>query len=70
MQKKLRFISVIMFIAAAVFVMAALSNPGLGNVVYIGGCRFGAKQWRVCYTLYAALTVSLFSASFFVKGRD
>ena len=70
MQKKLRLISLIMFITAAVFVMAALSNPGLGRVVYIGGCRFGAKQWRVCYALYAALTVSLFSASFFVKGRD
>ena len=66
MRKKLRFISLIMFIAAAVFVTAALSNPGLGRAVYICGCRFGAAQWRICYALYAAVMVSLFTASFFV----
>ena len=62
MKKKLRLISLIMFIASAVFVGAALSDPGLGRVVDIGGFRFGQssggpamrsglRSWFLCLPL-------------------
>jgi len=70
-KRKLRIISLIMFVIAAVFVAAALSNPALGQVIYIGKYRFGAEQWRVCYAIYAIAMISLFIGSYFVKdGRD
>lgn len=65
----LRIISLVMLVAAIVFVLCALSNPTLGHTVYIGEYAFGAKQWRVCYAAYAVLMVSLFAASFFVKSK-
>ena len=69
MNKKLRIISLMMSVLAAVFVVCALSNPALGHVIYIGKYRFGAEQWRICYVVYAVVTVSLFAASFFVKNK-
>ena len=41
MKRKLRIISLIMFVIAAAFVAAALSNPALGHVIYIGDFAFG-----------------------------
>lgn len=71
MKRKLRIVSLIMFVIAAVFVAAAISNPALGHTIYIGNYRFGAEQWRVCYAVYVIATISLFIGSFFVKdGRD
>ncbi|MBQ2510526.1 MAG: hypothetical protein II529_06885 [Erysipelotrichaceae bacterium] len=71
MKRKLRIISLIMFVIAAVFVAAAISNPALGHTIYIGNYRFGAEQWRICYAIYAVVMVSLFAGSFFMKdGRD
>ena len=70
MKKKLRIISLIMFLVAVVFVAAALSNPALGHVIYIGNYKFGAEQWRVCYAVYAIVMIFLFIASFFVKNRN
>ncbi len=69
MKKKLRIISLIMFLIAVIFVAAALSNPAMGHVIYIGSFRFGAEQWRIFYAIYAALDVLLFAASFFVKDK-
>ena len=69
-RKKLRLISLAMFVAAVVFVFCALSNPALGRTIYIGSFAFGAKQWRVCYAIYAVVMVVLFVASFFVKKED
>ena len=69
MKKKLRIISLIMFVLAAVFIACALSNPALGHVIYIRKYRFGAEQWRICYAVYGIVTVSLFAASFFVKNK-
>ena len=66
-RKKFRIASLIMFIIAAVFVFIAVSVPTLGHVIYIGGFKFGADQWLVCYKAYAAVMLALFAASFFVK---
>lgn len=63
----LRLISLVMMIVAVVFVFCALSNPALGRTIYIGPFEFGAKQWRICYGLYAIVMIGLFLASFFVK---
>lgn len=68
--KILRFVSLIMLIAAVIFVLCALSAPNLGRTVYIGDFAFGAKQWRVCYAVYAVVMIALFVASFFVKKSD
>lgn len=65
----LRLISLIMLAAAVIFVFCALSNPGLGQTIYIGSFEFGAEQWRVCYTVYAVVMVILFAASFFVREK-
>ena len=71
MSKKgiLRLVSFIMLLVAVIFVFCALSNPGLGRVIWIGSFQFGPKQWRICYALYAIIMVGLFVASFFVKGK-
>lgn len=67
MKKKLRIISLIMLVAAVIFVACALSAPNLGRTIYIGSFAFGAEQWRVCYAIYAVVMLALFAASFFVK---
>ena len=71
MSKKalLRIISLLMFAAAVIFVLCALSSPTLGRAIYIGSFRFGAEQWRICYALYAVVMAGLFIASFFAGGR-
>ena len=56
-----------MFIIAVVFVFIAVSTPTLGHVIYIGGFKFGADQWWVCYKAYVVVMLTLFAASFFVK---
>ena len=69
MKKKLRLISLTMFVIAVAFVLCALSAPNLGRTIYIGNYRFGAEQWRVCYAAYAIVMLTLFTASFFVKKK-
>lgn len=66
----LRVISLVMLIVAVAFVVCALSNPTLGSAVYIGGFRFGAAQWRVCYAVYATVMALLFVISFFVPRKN
>lgn len=68
-KKKLRLISLIMFIIAVIFVICAISCPTLGKTIYIGSFEFGAEQWRVCYKIYAVVMIGMFVASFFVKGK-
>ena len=69
MKKKtvMRLISLLMLIAAVVFVAIALGNPQLGRVIWIGPFRFGVKEWYVCYGLYLFATIGLFVGSFFVR---
>ncbi|MBQ1318877.1 MAG: hypothetical protein IIY47_04460 [Solobacterium sp.] len=69
MKRKLRIISLIMFVIAVIFVAAALSNPALGHVIYIGDFVFGARLWRICYAVYAAVMIYLFIASFIVQNK-
>ena len=60
----LRLASLAMFAVAVVFVLCCLCCPTLGHVIRIGPLRFGAEQRRVCYGIYAAVTLGLFLASF------
>lgn len=69
-RKTLRLISLVMLIAAVIFVFCALSAPNLGQTIYIGNFEFGAEQWRVCYAIYTIVMVALFIASFFLKKTD
>ena len=69
-KKRLRRISLLMLLAAVIFVLCALSNPALGTAFYIGSVRIGADVWRVFYALYAGVTLLLFAASFLVKSRE
>ena len=66
-RKKLRIAGLIMFIIAVIFVLAAVSAPTLGQVIYIGNFKFGAEQWWICYKAYVVVMLALFAASFFVK---
>ena len=66
-KTKLRLISLVMLVAAIVFVLCALSAPNLGRTIHIGSFVFGAEQWRFCYKVYALAMIGLFAASFFVK---
>ncbi|MBQ3199180.1 MAG: hypothetical protein IJB67_02305 [Firmicutes bacterium] len=66
----LRLVSLIMLIAAVVFVVCALSAPNLGQTIYIDGWEFGAEQWRVCYAIYAVVMIALFVVSFLVRQTD
>ena len=71
MSKKtiLRIVSLIMLLAAVIFVFCALACPTLGQTIYIGDFRFGAEQWRICYLVYIIVMTALFAASFFVKNN-
>ena len=66
-RNKLRIAGLIMLIIAVIFVLIAVSAPTLGHVIYIGGLKFGAEQWRICYKAYVVVILALFAASFFVK---
>lgn len=68
-RKTFRLLSLVMLIVAVVFVSCALSNPALGNTIYIGRFVFGAEQWRFCYKVYVIVMVGLFVTSFFVKEQ-
>lgn len=68
-RRILRLISLVMLVVAVIFVFCALSNPTLGNVIYIGTFKFGSDLWRVCYVIYTIVMVTLFCASFFIKNK-
>jgi len=65
----LRLTSLVMLIAAVIFVFCALSNPALGSVFYIGSLRIGADIKRAFYAVYAVVMIALFGISFFVKRK-
>ena len=67
--RTLRLISLAMLIVAVVFVLCALSNPGLGRVFYIGSIRIGADVKRIFYAVYVVVIAALFGISFFVKDK-
>ena len=62
----LRIISLIMFVVAVVFISAALANPGLGRVFYIGNFQVDSEVWHMFYNIYAIVMILLFVLSFFV----
>ena len=68
--RALRLVSLAMLIAAIVFVLCVLSNPGLGKVFYIGGIKIGADVKRAFYAVYVIVMVFLFGISFFVKNKN
>ncbi len=68
-RRALRLCSLVMLIVAVVFVLCALSNPGLGRVFYIGSIRIGADVKRVFYTAYVIVMVALLGISLFVKDK-
>jgi hypothetical protein len=69
MKKKrtLRIIAACMLAAAIVFAAAALSNPGLGGVLFIGSLKITAHIQRIFYLCYMLAALCLFVVSFFVK---
>ena len=66
-RRKLRLISLLMFLVAVVFVICALSCPTCGSVFYIGPFRIGVDIWRKFYAAYVIVMCGLFIASFFVS---
>ena len=66
-KRILRLVSLLMLAIAVIFVFCALSAPTLGRAIYIGNYAFGARQWRICYAIYALAMAAVFIASFFVK---
>ena len=66
-KRTLRIVAACMLAAAVVFAAAALSNPGLGGVWFIGSLRITAHIQRVFYLCYMLAALGLFAASFFVK---
>lgn len=63
----LRFISLLMFIAAIVFVFIAVSCPTLGHVFYIGSFRVDGDVLHIFYNIYLVIMVLLFLLSFIEK---
>ena len=68
-RRALRLCSLVMLIVAVVFVLCALSNPGMGKVFYIGGIKIGADVKRAFYAVYVIVMTAVFGISFFVKGK-
>lgn len=67
--RTLRLISLAMLIVAVIFVLCALSNPGMGKVFYIGSIKIGADVKRAFYAVYVVIVIALFGISLFVKGK-
>ena len=65
----LRLISLVMFLAAVVFVFIALNCPTCGSVFYIGNLRIGVDVWRAFYVFYVIVMVLLFLISFFLPKK-
>ena len=68
-KKLLRLISVVMLIAAVIFVYCAVSCPTLGSVFYIGSVRIDAEIKRAFYGCYVIVMALLLISSFFVKPK-
>ncbi len=66
-KKRLRIAAICMFIAAVLFVVAALSNPGFGSSWFIGDVKITAHIMRILYGVYALVVICLFALSFIIK---
>lgn len=60
----LRLISILMFVAAVIFVLIAVSCPTLGRVFYIGSFRVDGDVLHMFYNIYLVIMVLLFLLSF------
>lgn len=67
MKKRLRRISLGMFVVAAIFVFVALSNTGAGSIWRIGNVIITAHIMRIFYSVYVVIMALLFVASFCVR---
>ena len=68
-KKLLRLISIVMLIAAVIFVYCAVSCPTLGSVFYIGSVRIDAEIKSAFYGFYVIVMALLFISSFFIKKK-
>ena len=68
-KSKLRLASLLLLLAALIFLFCAVSCPTLGHVFYLGSFRIAAEQRRAFYRLYAAVTAGLFLLSFLPQKR-
>lgn len=59
-----RCISLLMLLAAAVFVLCAMACPTCGRTIYIGVLAIGSDVWHACYALYLAAVLGCFLFSF------
>lgn len=66
-KAKLRIASLVMFVAAVIFVICAMCCPTCGRVIYIGDIALGGDVWRKCYMIYGIAMTALFVSSFFAK---
>lgn len=66
----LRLISLLMFVAAVVFVIIAVSCPTLGRVFYIGSFRVDGDVLHIVYNIYLIIMVLLFLLSFIGKKKN
>lgn len=66
----LRLISILMFVAAVVFVIIAVSCPTLGHVFYIGSFRVDGDVLHIFYNIYLGIMVLLFLLSFVGKKEN
>ncbi|MCF0121546.1 MAG: hypothetical protein HUJ65_07900 [Oscillospiraceae bacterium] len=65
MKKKLRIASLIMLIVGVIFVICAFM--AMGSTITLPRAVY--KALKVIYKVYPVVTVGLFIASFFVKGK-
>ncbi len=59
----LKTISIIMLIAAVIYLSYALTHPEFGQVFYIGNFAVGPELWRLFYLIYAVIMAGLFAIS-------
>ena len=63
----LKTISILMFIAAVIYISYALTHPEFGEVFYIGNFAVGPELWRLFYLIYAVIMAGLFAISHIKK---
>ena len=66
----MKLISLIMLIAAIVFLAYALTHPETGAVFYIGSWAIGSDIWRTFYLFYTIAMVSLFVGSVYLSKKS
>lgn len=63
----LRIVSLLMLVAAVIFVLIAVSCPTLGRVFYIGSFRVDGDVLLIFYNIYLVIMILVFLLSFIGK---